>query len=91
MVASRHMHQYGSTPEQLAEIAVTTRYHAMRNPQAVQAMNDLLCRISPALRQPSDGFGYGESIPSQLPQDRHFGGCKFLRMQRVHGLAHQIS
>ncbi|MBM4410392.1 MAG: hypothetical protein FJ037_03535 [Chloroflexi bacterium] len=41
MVASRHMHQYGSTPEQLAEIAVTTRYHAMRNPQAVQAMNDL--------------------------------------------------
>ncbi len=41
MVASRHMYQYGSTPEQLAEIAVTTRYHAMRNPQAVQAMNDL--------------------------------------------------
>ena len=41
MVASRHQHQYGSTPEQLAEIAVTTRYHAMRNPQAVQAMNDL--------------------------------------------------
>lgn len=41
MVAARHMHQYGTTAEQLAEIAVVTRYHAMRNPQAVQAMRDL--------------------------------------------------
>lgn len=41
MVAMRHMHEYGTTSEQLAEIAVTTRAHAMRNPQAVQAMQDL--------------------------------------------------
>lgn len=41
MVAARHMHQYGTTSEQLAEISVATRYHAMRNPQAVQAMRDL--------------------------------------------------
>lgn len=41
MVAARHMHQYGTTPEQLAEIPVATRYHAMRNPQAVKAMQDL--------------------------------------------------
>jgi len=41
MVAHRHMHQYGTTSEQLAEIAVTTRYHAMRNPEAVRAMQDL--------------------------------------------------
>ena len=41
MVAMRHMHQYGTTSEQLAEIAVTTRAHAMRNPQAVLAMQDL--------------------------------------------------
>jgi len=40
-VAQRHMHQYGTTPEQLAEISVATRYHAMRNPEAVQAMTDL--------------------------------------------------
>lgn len=41
MVAQRHMHQYGTTSEQLAEIPVATRRHAMRNPQAVQAMEDL--------------------------------------------------
>jgi acetyl-CoA C-acetyltransferase len=41
MVAARHMHDYGTTSEQLAEVATATRYHAMRNPQAVQAMKDL--------------------------------------------------
>lgn len=40
-VAQRHRHQYGTTAEQLAEISVATRYHAMRNPEAVQAMTDL--------------------------------------------------
>jgi acetyl-CoA C-acetyltransferase len=35
------MHQYGTTSEQLAEIAVATRYHAMRNPEAVAAMHAL--------------------------------------------------
>jgi acetyl-CoA C-acetyltransferase len=34
-VASRHMHQYGTTSEQLAEIAVTTRRHAGMNPNAM--------------------------------------------------------
>jgi acetyl-CoA C-acetyltransferase len=41
MVAHRHMHQYGTTTAQLAEISVATRHHAMRNPQAVKAMTDL--------------------------------------------------
>ena len=41
MVAQRHMHDYGTTAEQLAEISTATRYHAMRNPEAVQAMEDL--------------------------------------------------
>lgn len=41
MVAHRHMHEYGTTSEQLAQIAVVARQHAMRNPQAVQAMHDL--------------------------------------------------
>ncbi len=42
LVAARHMYQYGTTPEDLAEISATVRYHAMRNPDAVQAMTDLL-------------------------------------------------
>ena len=41
MVAHRHMHDYGTTSEQLAGISVSTRKHAMRNPEAVQAMTDL--------------------------------------------------
>jgi acetyl-CoA C-acetyltransferase len=41
MVARRHMYEYGTTSEQLAEISVATRAHAMRNPEAVQAMKDL--------------------------------------------------
>jgi acetyl-CoA C-acetyltransferase len=41
MVARRHMAQYGTTPEQLAEIAVTTRRHAMRNPEAVAGLSDI--------------------------------------------------
>lgn len=44
MVAQRHMHQYGTTAEQLAEIAVTTRAHAVRNPEAVRALQDLKYR-----------------------------------------------
>ena len=38
LVAQRHMHEYGSTPEQLAEVAVTTRAHAVRNPEAVAGL-----------------------------------------------------
>jgi acetyl-CoA acetyltransferase len=34
LVAQRHMHEYGTTSEQLAEIAVTTRRHAGLNPDA---------------------------------------------------------
>ncbi len=41
MVARRHMYEYGTTSEQLAEISIATRAHAMRNPEAVKAMEDL--------------------------------------------------
>ena len=39
--ARRYMHDHGTRSEQLAEIAVTARYHALRNPEAVQAILDL--------------------------------------------------
>jgi acetyl-CoA acetyltransferase len=34
LIAQRHMHEYGTTPEQLAEVAVSIRYHAGLNPNA---------------------------------------------------------
>lgn len=34
MAARRHMHEYGTTSEDLAEIAVAARYHASMNPKA---------------------------------------------------------
>lgn len=41
MVARRHMHEHGTTPAQMAEIAVTTRAHALRNPDAVAGLRDI--------------------------------------------------
>lgn len=41
LVARRHMAQYGTTAEQLAEIAVTTRAHAVLNPDAVAGLTSL--------------------------------------------------
>ena len=35
MIAQRHMHLYGTTSEQLAEIAVAVRKHASMNPEAM--------------------------------------------------------
>ena len=35
MAAQRHMHEYGTTPEQMASIAVQIREHARRNPDAM--------------------------------------------------------
>jgi acetyl-CoA acetyltransferase len=34
LIAQRHMHEYGTTPEQLAQVAVTMRKHASLNPNA---------------------------------------------------------
>ena len=34
LAARRHMHEFGTTPEQLAEVAVTMRAHAAHNPMA---------------------------------------------------------
>lgn len=35
LAADRHMHEYGTTSRQLAEVAVACRYHASLNPDAV--------------------------------------------------------
>lgn len=34
MIAQRHMHEYGTTREQMAQVAVTTRQHALLHPNA---------------------------------------------------------
>ncbi|WP_256839154.1 thiolase C-terminal domain-containing protein [Ornithinimicrobium faecis] len=41
LAAARHMHQFGTPPEALAEIAVVTRSHALRNPAAVAGLETL--------------------------------------------------
>ncbi|MET8213037.1 acetyl-CoA acetyltransferase [Streptomyces sp. NPDC005373] len=46
MAAQRHMYEYGTTPEQLASVAVAVREHAAHNPQAIYrkplAVDDVL-------------------------------------------------
>ncbi|WP_280270533.1 thiolase C-terminal domain-containing protein [Nocardia wallacei] len=44
MVAARHMHEYGTTPEQLAAVPVSARRHALRNPLAVEGLEALSIR-----------------------------------------------
>ena len=41
LVAQRYLYEYGAEIADLAEISVTTRAHAVRNPEAVRAMEDL--------------------------------------------------
>lgn len=41
LAAQRHMYEYGTTSEQLAEIAVATRAHALRNPDAVAGLDSI--------------------------------------------------
>lgn len=49
MAAARHMHDYGTTPEQLAHIAVSARRHALRNPLASAGMEQMGMRRRGAL------------------------------------------
>ncbi|WP_313054288.1 thiolase family protein [Pseudomonas lopnurensis] len=56
LYTQRHFHEYGTTPEQLAQIALTCRANAMRNPKAIyrtpMSMEDYLASrmISTPLR-----------------------------------------
>ena len=49
--ASRHMHEYGTTPEQLGELAIAFRAHANNNPDAV--MHDKLLTMQDYLARPT--------------------------------------
>jgi len=56
LAAARHMHQYGTTPEQLAEVAVAARLWAKRNPDAF-ARGDLTVADVLAARRVADPLG----------------------------------
>lgn len=56
MAAARHMHQYGTTSEQLAEVAVAARKWANLNPDAF-AQGDLTVNDVLTSRRVSDPFG----------------------------------
>ena len=58
LIAQRHMHEYGTTAEQMAEVAVTMRRHASLNPNAHQrkpiTIEDVLA--SPMITSPLKRF-----------------------------------
>jgi acetyl-CoA acetyltransferase len=56
MVTNRHMHKYGTTPEQLGAVAVTTRAHARRNPRAVMRERPMTMDDYLSSRMVSDPF-----------------------------------
>jgi acetyl-CoA C-acetyltransferase len=49
LATRRHMYEYGTTSEQLASIAVVSRKHALRNPEAVAGLSAINVRNSGAL------------------------------------------
>lgn len=56
LAASRHMHEFGTTPEQLAEVAVSARRWAQRNPEAFMR-DELSIADVLAARRVSDPLG----------------------------------
>lgn len=52
----RHMHEYGSTAEQLGHVAVTFRDHALRNPSAIQYGKPLTLEQHRSSRMITDPF-----------------------------------
>lgn len=55
LIARRHMHEYGTTPEQLAKIAVDQRYNALHNPHALFNQQELTIQAildSPVIADP---------------------------------------
>src|SRR5207247_901520 len=87
MVARRHMHEYGTTSEQLAEIAVATRTHASLNPLALYrdpiSVKDVLA--SPMISAPlhlldcrvsTDGGGARAAPSSPAAASRSAANCR---------------
>ena len=70
LIARRHMHEFGTTPEQLGAIAIAMRKHAQLNPGAV--MKDKPLTLD-ALSRVADDHG---AVPALrlLPRDRRRGG-----------------
>jgi acetyl-CoA acetyltransferase len=56
MVVQRHMHKFGTLPEHLGAVAVTTRAHANRNPRAVMGGRPMSLDDYFASRPVSDPF-----------------------------------
>lgn len=57
LMARRHMHEYGTTKEQLGHVALTFREHAQRNPRALTYGRTLDMEQYLAARPISDPFG----------------------------------
>ena len=47
--AHRHMAEYGSTPEQFAQVAVKSHKNALKNPYAIVALTAGLCLLGMAV------------------------------------------
>jgi len=56
MVLRRHMHRFGTTVEQMGQVAVTTRAHASRNPRAVMGTRPMTMDDYLASRMVSEPF-----------------------------------
>src|ERR687892_534230 len=101
MAAQRHMHEYGTTPQQLAEIAVAVREHASLNPDALYrdpiTVDDVVSSrmVADPLPKPrlwGDPRGGGGVIPTPrraAPRPPPAAGVRAGGRRRPEPLAHQ--
>jgi acetyl-CoA acetyltransferase len=56
MVTKRHMHRFGTTPDHLGAVAMSTRAHAQRNPRAIMGERPMTMDDYMSSRMVSDPF-----------------------------------
>ncbi len=99
LVAQRHMHEFGTTPEQLAEVAVTMRRHAALNPNAhkrepltVQDVLNSRMITSPlhVLDCSLVSDGAGAAIVTTIERARHLRKPPIRLLGQGYGLSHSF-
>ncbi|GAA2011322.1 thiolase C-terminal domain-containing protein [Microbacterium ulmi] len=94
MVARRHMHQYGTTPETLAGIKVAASVHAQHNPNALLRTPVTVEEVldSPWIAEPlhrldccvtTDGGGAIVVVSEETAKERGSGGPKILATEEA--------
>jgi acetyl-CoA acetyltransferase len=97
LIAQRHMHEYGTTVEQMAEVAVTLRHHASLNPNAHMQKPLSIREVldSPMITSPLKRFdcalvsdGAAAAIVTRMGRARDLKSTPIKLLGQGYGLSH---